>query len=600
MQQPKILLTILSKMALKPQVKFDNLFPKLYNSELWLLAYQNIAAKPGNMTTGVDGKTIDGAGMKLINNIIAELKASNYRPKPVRRVYIPKASGKLRPLGIPTFRDKLLMSVLKLILEAIYEPTFSQFSHGFRPKRSCHTALDKVKKMSGIRWWVEGDITSFFDNVSHNILLRILNKRISDQRFLHLIAQLLKAGYVEDWKYHQTYSGVPQGGNLSPVLSNVYLNELDQAITQKIAEFNTGKKRALRSEYTTLHTYVYLAKKKARVTGNWAEYKRLRKKKLNTQATDPQDPNFRRLTYVRYCDDFLLGIAGSKKEALQLKNWLSEFLQQKLELELSPTKTLITNAKDRVRFLGYDIRRWPKTRILRVHTKQGVKTQRTVEGKLELLMPYDKLIQFGKEYGDTGKWLGKHRNSLINLSELEILKTYNAEIRGFTGYYSLADNLKTSGAKLLHLTTTSFLATVANKRKSSIAKVCQTLKKGPGRYVVSLRGKDGKPVREYELMASTRQLKKDEINYNQPDLKPNTAMYRNRNELGKRLLANQCEWCGTEQGQMEVHHIRKLADLKGKTRWERQMQERKRKTMVLCEKCHIELHTIGLSEKRAS
>jgi group II intron reverse transcriptase/maturase len=585
-------------MTLKPQVKFDHLFSKLYNSELWLLAYQNIASKPGNLTAGVDGKTIDGAGMKLINNLIAELKASSYRPKPVRRVYIPKANSKLRPLGIPTFRDKLLMSVLKLILEAIYEPTFSEFSHGFRPNRSCHTALDKIKKMSGIRWWVEGDIVGFFDHVGQSTLLRILNKRISDQRFLHLIGQLLKAGYVENWKYHQTYSGVAQGGNLSPVLSNVYLNELDQAITQKIAEFNTGKKRALRSEYTTLYTYVYLAKKKARASGNWAEYKRLRNKKLNTQATDPQDPNFRRLTYVRYCDDFLLGVIGSKKEAQQLKNWLSEFLQQELELELSPTKTLITNAKNRVRFLGYDIRRWPKRRILRVHTKQGVKTQRTVEGKLELLMPYDKLIQFGKEYGDTSKWVGKHRNSLINLSELEILKTYNAEIRGFTGYYSLADNLKTSGAKLLHLTTTSFLATVANKRKSSIAKVCQALKKGPARYVASLRGKDGKTSREYELVASTKQLKKDEIDYGQPDVKPNTAMYRTKTELGKRLLANQCEWCGTEQGQMEVHHVRKLADLKGKTRWERQMQERKRKTMVLCQKCHTELHTIGLSEKK--
>lgn len=598
MQQPKILLTILSKMSLKPQVKFDNLFSKLYNPELWLLAYQNIAAKPGNMTAGVDGKTIDGAGLALINKLISELKASSYKPKPVRRVYIPKANGKLRPLGIPTFRDKLLMSVLKLILDAIYEPTFSELSHGFRPHRSCHTALDKVKKMSGIRWWVEGDITGFFDNVSHTKLLGILSERITDQRFVHLIEQLLKAGYVENWKYNKTYSGVPQGSNLSPVLSNIYLNKLDQAVTQKIAEFNKGNKRTLRTEYLTLHAQVYLAKKKARATGQWAEYKRLRNKKLNTQAGDPQDPNFRRLTYVRYCDDFLLGMIGSKKEAQELKLWLGEFLQQELELELSPTKTLITNAKHRVRFLGYDIRRWPKTRILRIHTKQGVKTQRTVEAKLELLMPYDKLIQFGKEYGDTGKWQGKHRNSLINLSELEILKTYNAEIRGFTGYYSLADNLKTSGAKLLHLTTTSFLATIASKRKSSITKVSRAIKRGPAHYVISLRGKDRQASREYDLVASTRQLQKGEINYGQPDLKPNVMMYRNRNELGKRLLANQCEWCGNQQGQMEVHHIRKLADLKGKTRWEKQMQERQRKTMVLCHKCHSELHTTGLSEKQ--
>ncbi|MBN9389842.1 MAG: hypothetical protein J0I20_17585 [Chloroflexi bacterium] len=490
------------------------------------------------------------------------------------------------------------MTVLKLILEAIYEPTFSNFSHGFRPHRSCHTALDKIKKMSGIRWWVEGDIASFFDTVSQTTLLSILSKRITDQRFLHLIEQLLKAGYVEDWKYNRTYSGVVQGGNLSPVLANVYLNELDQAVTLKIAEFNKGEKRTLLIHYSTLHTQVYLAKKKARATHNWAEYKRLRNKKLNTPATDPQDAGFRRLTYIRYCDDFLLGVIGSKKDAEQLKDWLSKYLQEELDLELSPSKTLITNAKDRVRFLGYDIRRWPKRRILRIHTKQGVKTQRTIEAKLELLMPYDKMVKFGKEYGDTTCWQGKHRNELLNLSELEILKTYNAEIRGFTGYYSLADNLKTSGGKLLHLTTGSFLATLASKYKSSITKVGHRLKRGPAQYVVSLRGKDGEAIREYELVASTRQLKKDEINYNQPDLKPNTAMYRTRTELGKRLLANQCEWCGTEQGQMEVHHIRKLADLKGKTRWERQMQERKRKTMVLCQNCHVELHTARLREKK--
>jgi len=216
-QQPTTLLAILSKMAQKPGVQFDKLFQKLYNIDLWLLAYQQIAPIPGNMTAGVDGKTIDKAGFKLITDLIADLKASRYKPCPARRVYIPKATGKLRPLGIPAFRDKLLMTVLKLILEAIYEPTFSRRSHGFRPERSCHTALEQIQtEMTGTRWWVEGDIKGFFDHVNHDTLLSILRRRISDTRFLHLIGQLLKAGYVEDWRYHQTYSGVPQGGNLTP------------------------------------------------------------------------------------------------------------------------------------------------------------------------------------------------------------------------------------------------------------------------------------------------------------------------------------------------------------------------------------------------
>ena len=216
-QQPTILLAILSKMAQKPEVQFDKLFQKLYNVDLWLLAYQQIAPIPGNMTVGVDGKTIDKAGLTLITDLIADLKASRYKPCPARRVYIPKANGKLRPLGIPAFRDKLLMTVLKLILEAISEPTFSRCSHGFRPERSCHTALEQIQtEMTGTRWWVEGDIKGFFDHVNHDTLLSILSRRISDKRFLHLIGQLLKAGYVEDWRYHQTYSGVPQGGNLTP------------------------------------------------------------------------------------------------------------------------------------------------------------------------------------------------------------------------------------------------------------------------------------------------------------------------------------------------------------------------------------------------
>src|SRR5260370_22420506 len=266
-QDPNPLLTTLSKMALKPKVTFDKLFQKLYNVELWLLAYQRIAPKPGNMTAGVDGKTIDGAGLQLIRDAIADLKASRYKPLPVRRAYIPKPNGKQRPLGIPSFRDKLLGTVLKLILEAIYEPTFSRHSHGFRPDKSCHTALATVKRdMNGVRWWVEGDIKGFFDHVNHDTLLRILSKRITDKRLLHLIGQFLKASYVEDWRYHQTYSGVPQGGTLSPALSNIYLNELKRTMTTKIAKLNRRKERGLRREYDRLRQAAIRAKQKARVT----------------------------------------------------------------------------------------------------------------------------------------------------------------------------------------------------------------------------------------------------------------------------------------------------------------------------------------------
>jgi group II intron reverse transcriptase/maturase len=597
-QPPTILLAILSKMAQKPAVQFEKLFQKLYNVELWLLAYQHIAPKPGNMTAGADGKTIDRAGLKLITDLIADLKASRYKPCPARRVYIPKASGKLRPLGIPSFRDKLLATVLKLILEAIYEPTFSKRSHGFRPERSCHTALEQIKmEMTGTRWWVEGDIHGFFDHVQHETLLRILSRRIRDQRFLHLIGQLLKAGYVEDGRYQHTYSGVPQGGNLSPLLANIYLNELDQAITSRMARFNQGKARKRSREYHQISLKVEAAKKQARRTGDWATYKALRQIKLQTPSSDPQDPEYRRLFYARYADDFLCAVIGTKAEAEELKTWLQDYLRDELHLELSAEKTLITHASKRVRFLGYDITRWHHARIVRIHSKRGPITRRTGGYQLRLLLPQDKIAGFAKQYGDISNWHGKHRNDLLNLSEVEILLIYNEEVRGFLGYYALADNLTKEAHRILWLTTGSLFRTIAAKRQSTVKQVAKSLKRGPRRYVMTIKP-EGKPERTYELLASTRHLKKGVSTHQQLDRLPATMKYKSRTELGKRLCANQCEWCGTREGLMEVHHIRKLGNLSGKAPWERQMMQRRRKTMVLCVECHDELHAGRLRENK--
>ncbi len=599
MQDPKALLTILGKMAQKPELKFDNLFSKLYNTELWLMAYQSIAPNPGSMTAGVDGKTIDGASLELINEMILDLKASRYKPKPARRIYIPKPNGKTRPLGIAGFRDKLLQTVVRFIIEAIYEPTFTPTSHGFRPNRSCHTALEEVKKMIGVRWWVEADIKSFYDNMGHDTLLRILSKRITDQRFLHLINQFLRAGYIDNWKYNQTYSGVPQGSPLSPVLSNIYLNELDKAIAKKTAEFNRGRERRENPEYLRVAARKFHAKKKARDNGDWKPYKSLRHQMLNLPATDPLDPEFRRLHYLRYADDVLVGINGSKIDAVMMKTWLEEYLRDELQLELALDKTRITNAKERIRFLGYDVKRWDGKRRLRFPTRNGITTRRTTTFQLILLMPQDKVTNFAKKYGNSNKWKAKMRPHLLNLSELEILMIYNAEIRGFLGYYSLATNLKKVASAVIWLTTGSFMRTVAAKQRSSTKRISKRLKKGPGQYVIKLE-KEGKTVKEYALIASTKQLVQGKIMYNKVDQKPNTLIYQSRNELGKRLLAQQCEWCGTRLGAIEVHHVRKLKDLKGKEFWERHMSERQRKTLVLCKECHMELHAGRLSEtKRA-
>jgi RNA-directed DNA polymerase len=183
------------------------------HESLWLKAYTNIYANKGAITPGVNRNTLDGFSDERVTNIIQLLEENRYHFHPSKRVYIPKANGKLRPLGLPTGDAKLIQEVVRMLLERIYEPVFSDWSHGFRPKRSCHTALQEVfDKWGGIKWILEIDIEGFFNNIDHEIMIKLLEEKIDDWRFIKIIRRMLQAGYIEDWKYHQTYSGTPQGG----------------------------------------------------------------------------------------------------------------------------------------------------------------------------------------------------------------------------------------------------------------------------------------------------------------------------------------------------------------------------------------------------
>lgn len=213
MRNPIHVLKSLEEKASVRNYKYERLYRNLYNPEFYLLAYANIAKSQGSMTQGADGQTLDNMSLPRINRIIESIRNRTYQPKPAKRKYIPKKNGKMRPLGITSTDDKLVQEVVRMILEAIYEPTFSDNSHGFRPKRSCHTALLQAKRMfTGVTWVVEGDIHACFDNFDHHVLVELLRKMIADEAFISLIWKFLKAGYMEQWEYNCTYSGVPQGG----------------------------------------------------------------------------------------------------------------------------------------------------------------------------------------------------------------------------------------------------------------------------------------------------------------------------------------------------------------------------------------------------
>ncbi len=316
MRNPKVVLNSLTSKASDEKYTYQRLYRNLYNIEFFLDAYDKIYPNKGSNTKGINEDTIDGMSLKRINTLIEKFKNQTYQPNPARRVFIPKKNGKLRPLGLPTFEDKLVQEVVRRILESIYEPSFSENSHAFRPNRSCHTALKQIKNtFTGTRWFIEGDIKGFFDNIDHHTIINILRKRIKDEKFINLIWKFLRVGYVEDWVFHKTYSGTPQGGIISPILSNIYLNELDKYVGEYTSSFNKGDKRKHNLVYHNLASKINHRKYKNKRewsnldkesrTERAKELKALYKELIKHDSKDLFDPNYRRMKFARYADDFL-------------------------------------------------------------------------------------------------------------------------------------------------------------------------------------------------------------------------------------------------------------------------------------------------------
>ena len=562
----------------------DELYRQMFSKSLYLLAYGNIYPNQGAMTPGACDETADGMSEAKIEEIIEQMRGERYRFAPVRRAYIPKKNGKLRPLGLPSWSDKLVGEVVRLLLEAYYEPSFSDHSHGFRKGRGCHTALREIQRTwTGTVWFIEGDISDCFGSIDHDILLGIMAEKIRDNRFLRLIRNMLKAGYLEDWEYHDTLSGTPQGNVVSPLLSNIYLNKLDEYIERELIPQHTRGSRRKRDR-----AYERLAARRwrARQRGDRAQARELSRQMRAIPSADPMDPGYRRLFYCRYADDHLLGFAGPKAEAEQIKARLAAFLRETLALELNASKTLITHARTRAaRFLGYQI-------TVQHSSTKLTNGQRSASGRIALRVPPDVITAQCARYRRRGKpW---HRSALQNLPDYDIVRIYGAQYRGVVNYYRPACDVWRL-SKLRWNAETSMLKTLAAKHKSTVTKTAARYKAkvitsdGPRTCFEARVHREGQPdlVARFGGIPLTHDGR---AVINDPALVPGTIP---RKELIHRLRRKWCELC--EHGAtVAVHHVASLAGLgkpgPGQPAWAALMARKRRKTLIVCASCHEHIH----------
>jgi group II intron reverse transcriptase/maturase len=566
----------------------ERVYKHLFNPELFLRAYGKIYRNVGAMTKGSTEETVDGMSLQKIHSIIGLLQVERYQWTPVRRTHIPKANGKLRPLGIPTWGDKLVQEVLRSLLEPYYEQRFSDHSHGFRPQRSCHSALNEIQKTwKGTVWFIEGDIKGCFDNIDHTVLLKIIQRDIQDGRIVRLIEGLLKAGYMEDWRYYDTLSGTPQGGIISPLLANVYLNDLDKFVEDTlIPVYTRGTRRRYNPEYGRLGHRIATARKR----GEADTLSQLTQQRRELKSVDPVDPGYRRLRYVRYADDFLLGFVGPKKEAEEIRERLGEWLETNLKLTLSKEKTLVTHAGDeKARFLGYEIK---ATRGNSLIDNTG---KRAANGNIALLMPQKAAHKYRDLYSKGGKIL--HRAELLAETDYTILQRYQGVLQGVYNFYCMAVNVSRRMSDVKWVLEISLSKTLASKLKIKVNEVyrryeCEILGLKALRAV--LQRPDKEPLTA--VFGGISFARRPEgLGY--IDFRTESAWFApgdNRSEVVARMLAGKCELCECE-GPVQVHHIRKLADIdrpgrRPKEGWERVMSARKRKTLVVCENCHQRIH----------
>lgn len=592
MQNAKIVIDILNKRSLL-NLEINNIYKCLYNPEFYLIAYNKLVNNKGSLTPGETNETIDGMSLERINKIIEEMKFERYKWHKTRQIDIPKSNGGFRTLGVTEWRDKLVQEVLRMILSAIYEPKFSDSSHGFRPGRGCYTALKRIYTQGiACEFFIEGDISKCFDSIDHEILLNILKRDIKDGRFIELIRKMLKAGkFGNDFVYGKTYSGTPQGGVLSPLLANIYLNELDQWIEKTLVPWwNRLDKRPISKTYQNIQSKAshraikYRKNKDPKLLCEIRQFKKEMRKypsKISLYKT-----GYRRLSYTRYANDWIISFTGTYEEAQSIKIQIREFLKKILKLELNDEKTKITKSDDRdnpARFLGYNlITQWNNNKL--------TNRIRKLCGNIGFIIPHDVISKYYSKYCKNRK--PRSFDHLIHEEDYDIVSKFQLEFIGIVQYYKLARNLGKL-FKIKWIIQNAMLRTLANKHKTSVAKLVKKYKKwkiinGKRYSVIEVSYvKNGKSISKYFGGIS---LERTSVN-NVSNITDNIITFNfPRSSVAEKLLNNKCEICGSTD-RVEIHHIKHLKNIKkSKEPWALRMIALNRKTIALCHKHHCEVH----------
>lgn len=573
---------------------FKNVARIIADPEFLKFAYGLIKSNPGNMTPGIDKDTLDGIDIQYFKSLAKEIGSGSFKFKPARRIEITKAKGGTRPLSIASPRDKIVQSAMKIILEAAFEPHFSNFSHGFRPGRGTHTAIYQARALfTEVNWFIEADISKCFDTLPQHLMIEEVKKKIEDQIFIDLIYKSFNAGYIDvnnAFKVHQV--GSPQGSMISPILCNILLNLLDNWLTEYSENFNVGTRKKSNSVYTKL----------IRDLGKKLPHERrivrasIHKNKIRSYIAN--EPNFKRMRFIRYGDDIIIGVIGCHKDCVEIKNNLSLFLNERLGLELSLAKTLVTHSsEDKAHFLGFDLSITPYEKRQLVRSKRMDGSVRLVAqtSRPQILAPITKIVEklASKGYCKHGKKGTPTRvGKLIHLSLPMIINHYLSIGRGLINYYSCSDNSTIFKARITYILKYSCALTFASKLRLKTLKgvyskfgydlkVCETVKD---------KSKIVAEFKDETLTGIKRGFNLQITDYDPLSIIDLASKCYPRTRL---LFEGECKVCGSKED-LEVHHIkhlRKQVQVNQKADYITNLMKRmNRKQILICKGCHIKIH----------